>query len=80
MQNKENMTVWDVFNEYADIRDELEDAMHSFSSAIEDIQFALMDLNDEMNQIYDHLSECDKIFRRFRSRNPRYFEPELPFD
>ena len=71
MIEKEKMTVWDVFNNYADIRDELEDAMESFSFFMEDVQTALMDLNDELEQIRSHLTECDKVFRRYKVQNPK---------
>ena len=47
---EDELTVWDVFNEYADIRDELEDSIGSFNSVIEDIQAALVDLDDELDE------------------------------
>ena len=74
MADAEKLSVWDVFEKYADIRDELEDAMETFSSSMEDIQVALMDLDDELEEIRSHLSQCDKVFRRFKARNPKYFE------
>ena len=71
---EDELTVWDVFNEYADIRDELEDSIGSFNSVIEDIRAALVDLDDELDEIREHLNKCDKVFRRFKKRNPRYFD------
>ena len=53
---EDELTVWDVFNEYADIRDELEDSIGSFNSVIEDIQAALVDLDDELDEIRETLT------------------------
>ena len=74
MVEKANMTIWEVLEKYADIYDELDDAVESLSSSVEDMQYALMDLEDQAAEISLHLAQCDKVFHRFRSRNQRYFD------
>jgi DNA repair ATPase RecN len=76
MERKNELSVWEVFNEYADARDLLEDAM----TTIEDLEFeigaALDDLSDEIESISVKLAECDSVFRRFKRQksSKRYFD------
>jgi hypothetical protein len=44
-------TVWDVLEEYADVHDELDDAIDMFSWVIEDMQTALSELEDQASEI-----------------------------
>ncbi|MBQ6388526.1 MAG: hypothetical protein IJH90_02705 [Mogibacterium sp.] len=74
MADNRKTTVWEVLEKYADIRDELDDAIESLASSVEDMQYALMDLEDQAAEISLHLAQCDKVFHRFKSRNPRYFD------
>lgn len=67
-------TVWDVLEEYADVHDELDDAIDMFSWVIEDMQTALSELEDQASEISTHLAQTEKLFRRFKARNPRYFK------
>ena len=61
---EDELTVWDVFNEYADIRDELEDSIGSFNSVIEDIQAALVDLDDELSEnISTNVIRCSVVLK-----------------
>lgn len=66
-------SVWDVFEEYADIRDELEDLLDGFRSVREDIELAVYDLEGDLEEVEGHLSRCDRVFRRFRTKR-RYEE------
>jgi len=88
------LSVWEVFEEYADVRDELEDLLDGFRSIREDIELAVYDLEGDLEDIEDHLSRCDRVFRRFKAKRRReekkYEErhceyenegkEELPFD
>lgn len=83
-QNLQHAEIWDLLTEYADIRDELEDTLDSFSYLKADIELALEDITDELNQLQEHLNTCSARLKRFRpSRNRQYEvikEPEeLPF-
>lgn len=59
-------TLWEVLNEYADVRDELQDILESFSILIDDINLAMGDISEDLDRIYKHLSECDSTFRRYK--------------
>ena len=88
------LTVWDIFEEYADVRDELEDLLDGFRSVREDIEAAVYDLEGGLEEIEDHLASCDRVFRRFKAKRRREEkkyeerhcasgnegEEELPFD
>lgn len=88
------LSVWDVFEEYADVRDDLEDILDGFHSIIEDIGLAIYELEGGLEDVEEHLARCDKVFRRFtakRRREEKKFElkhrdegeeerEELPFD
>ena len=75
MDQKRNiLTVWEVFEKYADIRDELEDILMSFDVMKDDIETALDDISDGLDQLTMNLKECDRVFRRFRAAKPsRHF-------
>lgn len=61
-----NMSIWDVFNEYADIRDDIEDAL----SYLEELQYeaktTLADIHSELADIRTRLLLCDRILKRFK--------------
>ena len=59
-------TLWEVLNEYADVRDELQDILESFSILIEDINLAMGDISEDLDRIQKHLGECDGTFRRYK--------------
>lgn len=61
-----NLIIWEVFEEYADIRDALEDLIEDFYSIEEEVGTAIMDLSDELNEIRERLFRCDKTFRRYK--------------
>ena len=68
-EHKDRISVWDVFNEYANVRDELEDVLDSFEILQSDIQLALEDVSEAITEITDRLSECDKVFCRYRRQS-----------
>lgn len=65
------LSVWDVFEEYADVRDELEDLLDGFRSVREDIELAVYDLEGGLEEVEDHLARCDRVFRRFKAKRRR---------
>ena len=69
MNNKEtpSPSVWDVFNEYADVRDDLEYLLYSYDTLRDDIRIAMEDISDELDEIRQRLLRCDSIFKRYRS-------------
>ena len=76
--------IWDLLNDYADIRDELEDTLMSFQMIYEEIGFAIQDISDELTALNEHLQSCDNRLMRFKSPNRKRYEiikeqDELPF-
>jgi len=76
--------LWELLNDYADIRDELEDALLSVQNLQEEIEFAMEDITEELAALNEHLHACDSRLMRFRNpRNSQYNvingQPELPF-
>ena len=69
MKNNEiqALSVWDVFNEYADVRDDLECLLDSYDILQDDIRTAMEDIADELNEIRQRLLRCDQIFKRYHS-------------
>lgn len=58
--------IFDLLEEYADIRDELEDTMQSFEILGSDIGLALDDIRDELETLQEHLDRCSNSLIRFR--------------
>ena len=70
-QDKDRITsIFDLLYEYADIRDELEDALLSFRELHADIECAMEDITDELERLQEHLAKCSERLMRFR--NPRH--------
>lgn len=70
-QDKDRITsIFDLLYEYADIRDELEDALLSFRELHADIKYAMEDITDELERLQEHLAKCSERLMRFR--NPRH--------
>ena len=69
MKNNEasSLSVWDVFNEYADVRDDLECLLDSYDILRDEIRIATEDITDELDEIRQRLLRCDQIFKRHRS-------------
>ena len=66
-------TVWDILNEYGDIRDELEDTLTSFRFMKEELESAMEDIADELDSIDRHVKMCDQVFRRFKVKKGEIF-------
>ena len=58
--------IWDLISDYADIRDELEDALDSFRILYGDLELAMEDIADELDAIEEHLSITGRTLKRFR--------------
>lgn len=84
MQNQHQKEIWELLDEYADIRDELEDTLNSFRYLKADIEFALEDITDELKLLQEHLNTYSARLMRFRLPRTRQYEvikehEELPF-
>ncbi len=75
-EQKDKLSVWDVFNEYADVRDELDDVLDSFEILQSDIQYALEDISEAITTITERLSECDKVFYCYRKQSGKTLETD----
>lgn len=76
--------IWGLLNDYADIRDELEDALLSFQVLHAEIEFAMQDITAELTALNEHLHACDSSLIRFRDPGKSNYEVikeqcELPF-
>ena len=58
--------IWDLISDYADIRDELEDALDSFRILYGDLELAMEDIADELDAIEEHLSITGRTLKQFR--------------
>lgn len=58
--------IWDLISDYADIRDELEDALDSFRILYSDLEIAMEDIVGELDAIEEHLSVTGRTLKRFR--------------
>lgn len=80
--------IWDLISDYADIRDELETAFDNFRLLYEELEFALTDIGDELDDIEAHIASVSGSLRRFRgtgsSGDPSSYqqttEEELPWN
>lgn len=58
--------IWDLISDYADIRDELEDALDSIRILYGDLELAMDDIAGELDAIEEHLSITGRTLKRFR--------------
>lgn len=70
--------LYELYEEFNNIRDELEDTITSFEVLQEDIRIALDDITGELEVIQEHLQKCSRMFRRFSSRNHKKNEIQPP--
>ena len=76
--------IWDLISDYADIRDELEDALDSFRILYGDLELAMGDIGSELDAIEEHLSITGRTLKRFHTTDnnppPKADEEELPWN
>lgn len=72
---KRHNNIWDLLYEYADIRDELEDTLLSFKELHAEIEYAMEEITDELENLQEHLAKCSERLVRFR--NPRHSQYEV---
>ena len=85
--DKKKPTVWEVLNKYADIRDEFDNVLESYGFLQFELSAAMHDISKDLDQIRNELTECDRIFKRYRVQKPASFfsediaspEDNLPF-
>ena len=66
MKTAKGLTIWDVFNEYADVRDDLEDILLSYECLQSEIGDAMDTISEELEALHNRLAVCDRIFRRYK--------------
>ena len=76
--------IWNLLYEYADIRDELEDTLTSFRLLHEEMECAMIDITEELEQLHGHLARCSGRLIRFRDpQNNQYMsvkeQGDVPF-
>lgn len=76
--------IWELLNDYADIRDELGDTLLSFQVLHAEIEFAMQDITAELTALNERLHACDSRLIRFRNPCKSHYEVikeqcELPF-
>ena len=59
------MDLWDVLNEYADVRDAFDDMSYLVDSILDDLRITAIDISDELDDMRERLEACDRVFRRF---------------
>ncbi len=71
---KRHSDIWDLLYEYADIRDELEDTLLSFRELHTEIEYAMDEVTDGLENLQEHLSKCSKKLVRFRTPRHNQYE------
>ena len=66
MKTTNGLTIWDVFNEYADVRDDLEDILLSYECLQSEIGNVMDAIAEELETLHNRLAACDRIFRRYK--------------
>ena len=66
MKKTNGLAIWDVFNEYADVRDDLEDVLLSYECLQSEIGDAMDAIAEELEALHNRLAACDRIFRRYK--------------
>lgn len=59
-------SLWDMLNEYADIQDELQDALQSFEFLDFEIRSALDDIREQLESILHHINKCYGTLRIYK--------------
>ncbi|MDC7290255.1 hypothetical protein NXH76_20905 [Blautia schinkii] len=77
-------SIWDLLDEYADIRDGLEDTLQSFQILHYELSCAMDDIRDEIDALEVGLEKCSRRLMRFK--RPEHLkceddnvQDELPF-
>lgn len=58
--------IWDLFDQYADIRDHLEDLLYSMQMLQSQLTSDLDDLSDDFDDLTEALIKCSKNLIRFK--------------
>lgn len=67
--------VWDLLEEYMDIRDELEETLDSFRCLQDELQFAIEDISGELESLQLHMEKVSSQLKRFKS--PQIIQHEV---
>ena len=59
--------IWDLLDQYADIRDHLEDLLYSMQMLQSQLISDLDDLSDDFDDLTEALSKCSKTLIRFKT-------------
>ena len=77
--------IWDLLEEYMDIREELEETLYSIELLHEDIRNAMEDISGQLEDLQGHMEHVSGKLRRFRAPRTKQYEVAkeqgwLPFD
>ena len=64
MKKANGLTSWDVFNEYTDVRDDLEDVLLSYECLQSEIGDAIA---EELEALHNRLAVYDRVLRRCKT-------------
>ena len=77
--SEKKLTLWEVLDKYADIRDELEDVLYQCAELQDFIKMASDEISDTLDHVQDELGHCDKVFRRYKVK-PECYSPAEEVD
>lgn len=79
--------IWDLLEEYMDIRDDLENILDNLTDLQNDMAAAMEDIHEELDSLQTQLDNTGRHLRRFKAPSAQRYEaikeqPEclLPFD
>lgn len=59
-------SVWELLDEYADIRDELEETLQSFQLLHYEMSCTINDICEGIEELEEHLAKCSRRLTRFK--------------
>lgn len=66
--------VWDLLEEYMDIRDELEETLDSFRWLQDELRYAMEDISEELENLETHIVKVSRQLKRFKSPKAKQYD------
>lgn len=66
--------IWDLLEEYMDIRDELEESLDSIGLLYEDIRIGMDDIRAQLEDLQEHMDQVSGRLRRFKAPQSKQYE------
>lgn len=60
------LTLWEVFEKYADVREDLEYVLYQCAEIEDFLKLARQEIHEELERIQNDLNNCDRVFRRYK--------------